>query len=90
MVSVTPSQPWQPPALIHGHPVASITPRQADVLTGLCHGLSNVEIGRRLYLSEQTVKTHVKRLFRAIGARDRCHAVALAASGQITVHVKGS
>ena len=38
---------------------------------------SNAEIGRELYLSEDTVKTHARRLFRKLGASDRAHAVAL-------------
>ena len=38
---------------------------------------SNAEIGRELYLSEDTVKTHARRLFRKLGAADRAQAVAL-------------
>ena len=34
------------------------------------------EIGRELFVSEDTVKTHARRLFRKLGARDRAHAVA--------------
>ena len=85
---MTPSPAWQPPRLTTGRTVASITPRQADVLTGLAHGLTNLQIARRLYLSEQTVKTHAKALYRALGARDRAHAVALTVSGQVVVHIK--
>jgi DNA-binding NarL/FixJ family response regulator len=40
-------------------------------------GHSNSEIGRELYLSEDTVKTHARKLFQKLGARDRAHAVAL-------------
>ena len=40
-------------------------------------GRSNAEIGRELYLSEDTVKTHARRLFRKLGASDRAHAVAM-------------
>ena len=39
--------------------------------------MSNAEIGRELYLSEDTVKTHARRLFRKVGAADRAQAVAL-------------
>jgi DNA-binding NarL/FixJ family response regulator len=67
--------------------VAFISPRMADVLTGLCLGLTNAAIGRRLYVSEQTVRTHVKRLYREMGANDRTHCVALAISGQVEVRV---
>ena len=43
----------------------------------MSQGRSNAEIGRSLYLSEDTVKTHARRLFSKLGARDRAHAVAL-------------
>jgi len=39
-------------------------------------GRSNAEIGKELYLSEDTVKTHARRLFRKLGAADRAQAVA--------------
>jgi two-component system nitrate/nitrite response regulator NarL len=68
-------------------PIVVITPRQADVLTGLCEGLSNADIGARLYITEDTVKTHVRRLLPVLGARSRCHAVALVLSGQVRVLV---
>ena len=49
------------------------------------YGLSNGEIGRKLFLSEDTVKTHLRRAYRTIGARDRAHAVRLALrSGALT------
>ena len=43
----------------------------------MASGKSNGEIGRELYLSEDTVKTHARRLFRKLGAADRAQAVAL-------------
>jgi DNA-binding NarL/FixJ family response regulator len=67
---------------------AVITARQADVLTGLCEGLSNGDIGARLYITEDTVKTHVRRLLPVLGARSRCHAVALVLTGQVQVLVR--
>ena len=45
--------------------------------SGMSRGRSNSEIGRELYLSEDTVKTHARRLFRKLGAADRAHAVAV-------------
>jgi DNA-binding NarL/FixJ family response regulator len=54
-----------------------LTEREMQVLTGMSRGRSNAEIGRELYLSEDTVKTHARRLFRKLGASDRAHAVAL-------------
>lgn len=55
----------------------SLTEREMQVLDGMSRGRSNAEIGRELYLSEDTVKTHARRLFRKLGAADRAHAVAL-------------
>ena len=42
----------------------------------MSQGKSNGQIGRELYLSEDTVKTHARRLFRKLGVRDRAQAVA--------------
>lgn len=53
-----------------------LTERELEVLCGMADGKSNAEIGRELYVSEDTVKTHARRLFRKLGARDRAHAVA--------------
>ena len=54
-----------------------LTEREQEVLTGMSRGRSNAEIGRELYLSEDTVKTHARRLFRKMGAADRAQAVAV-------------
>ncbi|MBB5871552.1 DNA-binding NarL/FixJ family response regulator [Allocatelliglobosispora scoriae] len=61
-----------------GRPVRSVTltERELQVLRGMADGRSNAEIGRELFVSEDTVKTHARRLFRKLGARDRAHAVA--------------
>jgi DNA-binding NarL/FixJ family response regulator len=55
---------------------ATLTERELQVLRGMADGRSNAEIGRELFVSEDTVKTHARRLFRKLGARDRAHAVA--------------
>lgn len=54
-----------------------LTERELQVLEGMAAGRSNAEIGRSLYLSEDTVKTHARRLFRKLGVNDRAQAVAL-------------
>jgi DNA-binding NarL/FixJ family response regulator len=57
--------------------VPALTERELQVLRGMGRGRSNSEIGKELYLSEDTVKTHARRLFRKLGAADRAQAVAM-------------
>ena len=54
-----------------------LTRRELEVLSGMSNGRSNAQIGAELYLSEDTVKTHARRLFRKLGAADRAQAVAI-------------
>ena len=58
-------------------PTADLTRRELEVLAGMSNGRSNSQIGADLYLSEDTVKTHARRLFRKLGAADRAQAVAI-------------
>jgi DNA-binding CsgD family transcriptional regulator len=55
-----------------------ITPRELEVLALVAEGLSTREIGRRLWITEETVKTHIRRLHDRLGARTRAQAVAIA------------
>ena len=52
-----------------------LTPRELEILDLIAAGLSNREIGGRLFVSENTVKTHARRLFDKLGARRRTQAV---------------
>jgi len=66
--------PLTPPA----HGVAQDpTPRENEVLQLVADGLANREIGERLFLSEETVKSHVRHLLAKLHARSRAHAVAV-------------
>jgi DNA-binding NarL/FixJ family response regulator len=58
-----------------------ITRREGEVLELIAEGLVNREIGQRLFLSEETVKSHVKTVMEKLHARSRAHAVALALRG---------
>ena len=53
------------------------TPRETEVLQLVADGLANREIGERLFLSEETVKSHVRHLLAMLHARSRAHAVAV-------------
>jgi DNA-binding NarL/FixJ family response regulator len=58
-------------------PLEPLTPREREVLTRVARGCSNVEIASSLYLSVDTVKTHLQSVLRKLPARDRTHAAVL-------------
>jgi DNA-binding NarL/FixJ family response regulator len=55
-----------------------LSPREVDVLRGICEGKSNKEIARDHDLQEVTVKLHVKTMSRKLGAKNRTHAAMIA------------
>lgn len=55
----------------------SITPRELEILELIARGHSNREIAERLFVSENTVKTHSSRVFDKLGAKRRTQAVQL-------------
>ncbi|MCF6524864.1 response regulator transcription factor [Streptomyces sp. JJ36] len=58
--------------------LASLSPRERDILTLIGEGLTNRQIGRRLYLSEKTVKNNISRLLSKLGVERRVQAAVLA------------
>jgi DNA-binding CsgD family transcriptional regulator len=67
-----------PPAPSRTPAETGLTVRQTEMLHLASYGMSNGEIGRKLFLAEDTVKTHMRRAYAALGALDRAHAVRLA------------
>ncbi len=63
---------------VRGPAPERLTPRERDVLLGVARGLSNAAIGRELYITEATVKTHLLRVFAKLGVDDRTRAVTVA------------
>jgi DNA-binding NarL/FixJ family response regulator len=63
-------------------PAVPLTRRESDVLDELVQGQSNRRIGENLFISEDTVKSHVKAILRKLGARDRAHAVSMVLSAR--------
>ena len=60
-----------------------ITPRELEVLQLMAEGLSNKEMAERLFVSENTVKTHASRVFDKLGASRRTQAVQMAKNQRI-------
>lgn len=56
---------------------AALTMRELEVLKLVASGFANKEISARLYINEETTKSHVKNILAKLGARDRTHAVSL-------------
>ncbi|MCM2577409.1 response regulator [Streptomyces meridianus] len=60
-------------------PLAGLSPREREILALIGEGLTNRQIGRKLYLSEKTVKNHISRLLAKLGVQRRVQAAVMAA-----------
>ncbi len=72
------SPPRRRPLPREGRDVPALTPRQLEVLKLLAQGKSVREIGKELYLSEATVRNHVRSLLQAVGAHSQLEVLAMA------------
>ena len=70
----------------HGLPTRAVelSDRESEVLALIAQGLTNAEIARELYLSVETVKTYVKRLYAKLEVHNRAQAAVAASSLQLT------
>jgi DNA-binding NarL/FixJ family response regulator len=66
-----------------------LTPRELEVLSAIAEGLSNAEIAHKFFLSEATVKTHVRRILSKLHLRDRVQAVVYAYETGLVVPSQG-
>jgi DNA-binding NarL/FixJ family response regulator len=66
------------PRAVDPERLAVLTKREREVMALVVQGLSNEEIGQRLFMSPATAKTHVSRAMLKLGARDRAQLVVLA------------
>jgi len=69
------ASPATPRHATYGRP---LTKREFQVLVLAARGYTNTEIGEKLHLVEDTIKTHMRRIMFKLGARNRTHAVTIA------------
>lgn len=80
--------PLPPPTREQQPLIVELTPAQTAVLDALCQAMTNGAAGRHLGISEDTVKSHVRAILAALGARDRLHAVVMVLTGVVAVVTK--
>jgi DNA-binding NarL/FixJ family response regulator len=81
---------WMPPSLqaamatqLRTPAAMVLSPREEDVVRCVALGLRNAEVAKELAISEETVKTHLNRIFRKLGVRDRMELALYAARHEI-------
>lgn len=85
-------QVWLPPTLqtymaeqLRNPAANALSPREEDVVRCVALGLRNAEVAKELGISEETVKTHLNRIFRKLGVRDRMELALYATRAGIVV-----
>ncbi len=69
--------------------ISELTPREQEVFMLIAHGDTNADIAEELFISEGTVKTHVKRVFSKLDMRDRSQVVAFAYEQRLVIPQSG-
>lgn len=65
------------------NPIDSLTSREKDILEGIASGLSNKEIGQKLFLSEKTVKHYITIILQKLQVRNRVEAALMAQRSEL-------
>ena len=92
--AVAAGQVWMPPALqarialeLREPARDPLTPREREIVRHVALGMRNAEVGKKLFISEDTVKTHLNNIFQKLGVRDRVQLTLYAIRiGLIAVH----
>ena len=78
MRAVAEGNVWMPPSLqahvtaqLREPPRETLTAREREIVRQVACGLRNAEVGRKLFISEETVKTHLNNIFKKLAVRDR-------------------
>lgn len=85
-----PARPVLREAVAIGDPRAPLSPRRLQVLSMIADGYTNAGIATELHIDAETVKSHVRRLLEALGARNRAHAVAIGFREELIVAAQPS
>jgi two-component system NarL family response regulator len=92
--SVAEGNVWMPPSLqafvaahLRSPAEEPLTPREREIVRHVSLGLRNAEVAKKLFISEQTVKTHLNNIFQKLAVRDRVELTLYAArTGIIGIH----
>jgi DNA-binding NarL/FixJ family response regulator len=74
---------YRPTQMTPNENLFGLSEREIDILKTMVMGLKNKEIAKKLFISEMTVKTHVNKIFKKLGAKTRASAILIAVENQI-------